>query len=276
MSSSIRTVGIHRFSGDIRTAAQDAVAVEAPLEIRILHWFKDVPISTVLAVTMRSPGADQDLIAGYLLTEGIVERSDQILSIRALGESSQSNEYVAELGRDVDIDPSLLARPAFLYSGCGTCGHRSLPPTSSPYDSSMHGPQIASSVIRNCPDRLRQEQAGFDSTGGLHAAALFSATGVLEFLYEDVGRHNALDKLIGRCLLANALPLDDRIIFMSSRGSYELVAKAVLAGCRILACVGAPSSLAIELAKAQHLTLVGFVRDQRFNVYSGDWRIHSK
>ncbi len=253
----------------------DAVAAEEPLDIRISYSVKQARISQSLALAMRTPGHDRELTAGFLLSEGIVHSKEQIQEIRSLG-VGPSNEILAELAEGVDVDAWRTNRNTILNSSCGICGKRSLEalvpalPGTPP-----NGPQIRAALIRSLPDLLRSEQEGFSRTGGLHAAALVSSDGSVVRVFEDIGRHNALDKLLGWALLNGTVPLRDQMLFMSSRSSFELVGKAVAAGASILATVGGPSSLAVETARAFGITLLGFVRDNRFNIYSGDWRIHS-
>ncbi len=253
----------------------DTVAAEEPLNIRVTYSIKEARISQSLALTMRTPGSDRELAAGFLLSEGIVTRREQILELRSLG-TEPSNEIAVELSEDVDLDAWRMSRNTFLNSSCGICGKRSseaLLRSEPVADSGAF--RVTSDLIRTLPDLLRSHQSGFDLTGGLHAAALVSSDGKIERVFEDIGRHNALDKLLGSCLLRGEVPLTNRIVFMSSRSSFELVQKAVAAGAPILATVGGPSSLAVDTAREHGITLVGFVRNQRFNIYSGDWRINS-
>jgi FdhD protein len=224
---------------------------------------------------MRTPGQDKELAAGLLQSEGIVRQPGDLAELRALG-NEPTNELLVELARGVDFDAWRMARNGFVSSSCGVCGKRSreaikqdLPPVK-PEEF-----RVAASVIHGLPVSLRSQQPGFAETGGLHAAALVTAGGGIEAVFEDIGRHNALDKLLGWALLNNRGPLHERLVFMSSRGSFELVQKAAMAGVPVLATVGGPSSLAVETARELHMTLLGFVRDRRFNVYSGEWRIDS-
>jgi FdhD protein len=269
----VRRFSIQRVGGLERRRLLDHVAVEEPLEIRIQYWFKDAQLSESLAVTMRTPGHDRELAAGFLLSEGIIRDRGQLVELRSLG-ASNSNEVLAELSKDVDVEAWRIARHSFVSSSCGLCGKRSreaiaqnLPGLPS------GGTHFRASVIETLSDQLSRHQKGFSQTGGLHAAALFASDGTLEAVFEDIGRHNALDKLIGHCVLRGRIPLRQHLLFMSSRSSFELVQKAVAAGASVLATVGGSSSLAIETARDQGLTLIGFVRGSHFNVYSGEWRI---
>ncbi len=257
----------------------DTVATEEPLEIRIEHWFKDAKISANLAITMRTPGHDRELAAGFLFSEGVIQGREQLVDLRQLGSQPSgqgSNEIVAELSKDVDVEAWKLARNTFVSSSCGICGKRSREAIAQEIsDKPDDRFRVETSLIESLPELLRERQEGFAQTGGLHAAALVTQSGSIEAIFEDIGRHNALDKLIGWCVLNGRIPLCDRLLFLSSRSSFELIQKAVMAGAPILATVGGPSSLAIETACQYGVTLIGFVRDRRFNVYSGEWRINS-
>jgi FdhD protein len=266
---------IHRTRAEETVRVTDVVAVEEPLEIRILHWFKSVPKAESLAVTMRTPGADRKLVAGYLFSESIISGQQDLLGIQALGEAAASNEYLAELARHVDVEQWRLSRASFVNSSCGLCGKRGIDALPELPQLEEGNLEIRAGVVGQLPGLLAERQKGFIETGGLHAAARFDATGQMQACYEDVGRHNALDKLIGDAFLKGQLPWLNQMIFMSSRGSFELVLKCIAAGCPVLATVGAPSSLAIDAARARQMTLIGFVRGDQFNVYSGEWRVRS-
>jgi FdhD protein len=265
-------------AGDRRERLVDNVAVEEPLEIRISYWFKESKVVQSLAVTMRTPGHDRELAAGFLFSEGIITTREQLVNLRPLG-GDDSDEIIAELYRDVDVESWRLSRHSFVSSSCGVCGKRSREAIaeSVPEAAGRFGGdevRVRASAIWKLPEHLRDHQAVFARTGGLHAAALFTTEGAFELSFEDIGRHNALDKLIGHCVLNNHIPLENKILFMSSRSSFELVQKSVVAGISVLATVGSPSSLAIETARDCGLTLIGFVRDDHFNIYSGEWRIN--
>ncbi|MBV8831598.1 MAG: formate dehydrogenase accessory sulfurtransferase FdhD [Acidobacteriaceae bacterium] len=253
----------------------DIVAVEEPLDIRIAFSVKQARLSQNLALTMRTPGADRELAAGFLLSEGVVRVREDIVEIRELG-IAPSNEIVVELAEHVDFDGWRLNRNTVLNSSCGICGKRSIESlTRASPIRAVDKLRLDPETIRCLPDLLREWQEGFSRTGGLHAAALVAPSGNIVRVFEDIGRHNALDKLLGWAFLDGMVPLIDHLLFMSSRSSFELVAKAAAAGSPVLATVGGPSSLAIETARALGVTLLGFVRDNRFNVYSGEWRINS-
>jgi FdhD protein len=271
VNRSILTAPVRKVEGLSSSPYQDLLAVEEPLEIRVA----DRPVS----ITMRMPGNDFELAAGFLFNEGIIAGAHQIREIRwskAGGNPRQAgNSVTVELEAGVEIDFNRLERHFYTSSSCGVCGKASIEALEVqgcpvlPRDS----PIVAASVIHRLPAVLRAEQAVFERTGGLHAAALFKTSGELVLLREDVGRHNAVDKLIGAEVLARHTPLHEHLILVSGRASFELVQKALMAGIPILAAVGAPSSLAVETAQRFHMTLVGFVRDERFNIYSGASRV---
>jgi FdhD protein len=275
----IRRVSVKRILRSGPERVFDEVPVEEPLSIRVSHWFKDVQLTEHLSVTMRTPGNDRELAAGFLFAEGIVQQARDLVELRPLGAESSngsSNEILAVLAKEVDFETWRAARSSLLTSSCGVCGKRSREAIVRPAPPSGQDHFcISAALMETLPGLLGERQRGFIATGGLHAAALATADGVIEAVFEDIGRHNALDKLIGWALLNGALPWRDRVVFLTSRGSFELVQKAAAAGAPVLATVGGPSSLAIETARDCQMTLIGFVRDARFNVYSGDWRIHS-
>jgi FdhD protein len=268
---------VHAFTrGDVR-ARTDDVATEEPLEIRLAAG----GAQKTVAVTMRTPGHDFELAAGFLFGEQVVRSRDDIRTISycvdpALGAGQQYNIVTVELAGASLPDLSGLDRHVFTNSACGVCGKASLdalrmrgcaaPP---------EGPAIAPATLERLTDALRGAQGIFQSTGGLHAAALFDATGALIAAREDVGRHNAMDKLVGWALLDARLPLHDRIVMVSGRASYELLQKAVSAGAPVFCAVSAPSSLAVQVAREFGVTLVGFLRGERFNVYAGVERIRA-
>ncbi|MEI7759965.1 MAG: formate dehydrogenase accessory sulfurtransferase FdhD [Thermoleophilia bacterium] len=234
----------------------DRVAVEEPLELRIG--------GDPVAVTMRTPGHDEELALGFALSEGL-----RPLSARVPDDLAANTIELEAPG----FDPARIARSFYTTSSCGVCGKGALEAIaveSPPVESTL---TISGALVGTLPDRLREAQAAFDSTGGLHATGLFTAAGDLVCAREDVGRHNAMDKVIGRAFLDGLLPLTDHLLCVSGRLSFELVQKAAVAGCPVVVAVGAPSSLAIELAVDRGVTLCGFVRDGRLNVYSLPARI---
>jgi FdhD protein len=253
----------------------DLLAVEEPLEIRL--QLPGVSKHKAISITMRTPGDDFDLAAGFLFTEGIITGPAQVSRIRYCGlpakDKNINNTLVAELAEGVDIDLKRLERHFYTTSSCGVCGKSSIEALHTGAKKVEVNTKFKSGVIHTLPDTLRRAQAVFERTGGLHASALFDAGGDLDILREDVGRHNALDKVIGAKFMSGETPLNDRILLVSGRASFELVQKALMAGIPVLAAVGAPSSLAVELAAEFGMTLIGFVRDGRFNIYTGAERI---
>ena len=247
----------------------DTVAAEEPLEIRI--------DGSALAVTMRTPGNDFELAAGFLLTEGVVESAEQIRTLRYCVGEDETQEFNV-LNADLAAGaPGRMAgeRNFVTTSACGLCGKASIDTVRAraAFDVSGDDTSVASKVLASLPEQLRAAQRVFDRTGGLHAAGLFTGNGELVCLREDVGRHNAFDKVIGWAALDGRLPLRGHVILASGRASFELTQKALMAGIPVLAAVSAPSSLAVELAEESGLTLVGFLRGQTMNVYAGEHRV---
>lgn len=246
----------------------DVLAVEEPLEIRL--GFPD-GTHKAISITMRTPGDDGELAAGFLFTEGIISSPDQIEQIRHCGDGT--NTIRVDLHDCLDLDLKRLDRNFYTTSSCGVCGKASIEALATGVKRTESDTKVTPDVIHSLPHRLREAQSVFDTTGGLHASALFEADGGLDIVREDVGRHNALDKVIGAKFLASETPLSNNILLVSGRASFELVQKALMAGIPILAAVGAPSSLAVELAREYGMTLIGFVRDDRFNIYCGMERV---
>jgi len=256
----------------------DVLATEEPMEIRLVTGDR----RQTVAVTMRTPGADFELAAGFLYGEGIVSSADDILKISYCVDSDvdvdqQYNIVNVELRSGREYDLRSLERHFYTSSACGVCGKESLDqleikgcPVIPP------GPQIPAKIITSLPEKLRESQGLFDATGGLHAAALFDVEGNLITLREDVGRHNATDKLIGWALMQKRLPLSENIVMVSGRSSFEILQKCLTAGVPIICAISAPSSLAVDVARRFGMTLVGFLRDNRFNVYAAAERIQSK
>ncbi|HEU4562908.1 MAG TPA: formate dehydrogenase accessory sulfurtransferase FdhD [Longimicrobium sp.] len=266
--------------GAARRVRSDVLAAEEPLEIRIVPAeaarggsldAAAVPVS----VTMRTPGADFELAAGFLYGEGLIGGGDAIAAIRYCTSGEQQYNIVhVILSPGTPFDPASLTRNFYQTSSCGVCGKASIDAVMGPACSRVVSDLIVSpEVIVSLPEKLRAAQAVFERTGGLHAAGLFTVDGEPVRVREDVGRHNAMDKLVGASLLAGELPWGERIVMVSGRLSFELVQKAARAGAAVLAGVSAPSSLAVELAETAGVTLCGFVRGGRFNVYAGGGRI---
>ena len=279
-----RQVTITRVRDGASASDDDVVAVEEPLEIRLGHESGGERSEQSVAITMRTPGNDDELAAGFLFTEGIVESRDSILEIwnrspPVPGESDLRNVIRVDLDPGVSVDMSQLERHFYMTSSCGVCGKASLDAlrTQSRYTDALRssGFRIATRELLQLASNLMGEQRVFGETGGLHASGLFDATGNVTLVREDVGRHNAMDKLIGRMLLDGELPAGNSGVIVSGRTSFELVQKATMAGVPFLVAVGAPSSLAVDIAREFGMTLVGFLRDGRFNVYSGPERIAS-
>jgi FdhD protein len=251
----------------------DHVAVEEPMEVRVN--------GASFAVIMRTPGSDRDLAAGFLLAEDVIRSADELGTIEYC-------QDVTDEGRDNTINVTVTGdavarldtrlserRQVMMTASCGLCGRRTIESLQARVSTVVGNWTVAADVIASLPDRLRATQAVFESTGGLHAAGLFNTAGTLELSAEDVGRHNAVDKIVGRTLLAERHPLDESVLLVSGRTSFELVQKALLAGIPVIAAVSAPSSLAIDLAEQSGITLCGFVRGPHFNVYSHAHRIRT-
>jgi FdhD protein len=257
---------VRRYAGAVATPADDVIAIEAPVQIT-LEWPGGCK---ALAVTMRTPGADTDLALGFLWGEGILEPASRVLEVRTTAHDRDGSEVRVML--DAPPPAALLQqeRNTYLTSSCGICSKAALDAVRvrAAFPSPAQPFCITSTVLHALPQQLSAGQTLFAGAGSVHGAALFDAAGTLEQVCEDVGRHNALDKVIGAAYRAGRLPLFERGVAVSGRASFELVQKAHMAGIRMLVAVGAPSSLAIDLAWEADMTLVGFLRDGRFNVYS--------
>ena len=253
--------------------ADDNLAVEEPLEIQLQYGSKDNLMHKSISVTMRTPGNDEELAIGFLFTEGIIQPQNQIAKVKA--NAFSSNKILVTLGNEEQPALQKTERNFYTTSSCGVCGKSSIEAirTRSFYVNTKDEIYLNADLFYRLEDALKEQQAIFESTGGLHASALFDLHGNFIMLREDVGRHNALDKVIGAAFLNGQLPLSDTILLLSGRASFELVQKAAMAGIKIVAAVGAPSSLAVELAKDSGITLIGFLRNKRFNIYSGEHRI---
>ncbi|HEU4593307.1 MAG TPA: formate dehydrogenase accessory sulfurtransferase FdhD [Steroidobacteraceae bacterium] len=276
-----RTVSIDALRDAGHTQRGDAIAVEEPLEIRLMRdglpeADENGGTGRSVSVTMRTPGNDAELAVGFLFGEGLLREPRDVVDAGHCGPTGNILRVTARA--DLPLDLSRLARNFYSTSSCGVCGKASIEAVTA----SAGNPRITSrlvvreAVLKALPQRLRAAQAGFEQTGGMHAVGLFTAAGELVALREDVGRHNAMDKLVGAALLAAELPWSDRVLLLSGRASFELLQKAMMAGCPLVAAIGAPSTLAVELAGTAGITLVAFLRTGGFNVYSHPWRVQAQ
>ena len=268
LAKALRSKPIMRIDAGQKSApADDVLAVEEPLEIRIG--------GRSVAVVMRTPGHDRELAAGFLVTEGLLRHRDDLLDIVRCGIATNSaedgNENVLDvvLAPGVEVDLGRLTRHVFTSSSCGICSKATIDAVHAQFAPIAVALSPRRRVLAELPARLREAQQGFTATGGLHASALFDAAGKLDLAREDVGRHNALDKVIGQAFFADRLPLSDRILLVSGRVSFELMQKALAAGIPCVAAISAPTTAAVEFAQASGQTLVGFLRGERMNVYAG-------
>lgn len=272
---SLHKITRYRFSKSGLEKQSDQLAVEEPLEIILQSPNTE---AFTLTVTMRTPGQDKELATGFLFSEGLIKQSSDILDLSTNTESlSPDNTLIATLATPLTVSPDQLQRHFLTSSSCGVCGKTSLQALEMRHRPELlsNAPQITASVLQQLPEKLRQQQAQFSQTGGVHASALFSPTGELLLLREDVGRHNALDKLIGSLLLTQQLDqAKNSVLLMSGRISFELVQKALMADIPILAAIGAPSSLALQLAQRHGMTLIGFLKAEGFNAYCAPERVN--
>ena len=282
---------VERVTGQLSHHVTDSLAIEEPLEIQLTYGPSNSRQTRSISVTMRTPGNDFDLAAGFLMTEGVIQDANDVEQIAYAGDSfnertqppqamdvlklgSKHNTVRVDLAADVAVNAGSLQRNFYTTSSCGICGKASLLalrafcPPRAPNNFTMDA-----QILYRLPDRLRASQGVFDRTGGLHGAGLFDSAGDLLVLREDVGRHNAVDKLIGAEFFADRTPLRDRLLLLSGRASFELLQKALMGGLPMVAAVGAPSSLAVQVAKEFDITLIGFLREDHFNIYHGSERI---
>jgi FdhD protein len=266
-SKKIRKVVLGKMTED-----DDRLAIEEPLEIRIAYQAADITVVKSVSVTMRTPGDDKALGVGFLFTEGILTDRAQLSSAVV---NSMDNQVMVRLVDGQIPNLATSERNFYTTSSCGVCGKSSIEAikTVSVYTDPGEPIQLHFSVFLDLVPKLREAQRVFSLTGGLHASALFDLHGDFLMLREDVGRHNALDKLIGTAFLADTLPLAQHILLLSGRASFELIQKASMAGIKIVAAIGAPSSLAVALAEESNITLIGFLKENTFNIYSGSDRI---
>lgn len=262
--SVIETTILRYVNGELQEQ-NDILAIEEPLEIKMKYFSKGTPIEKNISVTMRTPGNDKELACGFLFTEGIINDFKQIKKVTQLSE----NSTLVELQDEIIPTEKKLERNFYTTSSCGVCGKASIDAitTVSTFKIENRFIHPQPSVILSLSEKLSKQQEIFKSTGGLHASALFDLSGKFIELREDVGRHNALDKLIGSMMIKNGIPLSNSILLLSGRASFELIQKASMAGIPIVVAIGAPSSLALELAKETGITLIGFLRGNKYNLY---------
>ena len=272
--SSVSKTKIIRVNAAQHIDADDFLAVEEPMEIKLLYGPQNDRVQKSISVTMRTPGNDDELATGFLFTEGIITAATDVVSV-IHPKADNGNIVLVSLSEHITPAINQLERNFYTTSSCGVCGKASIEAVRKACNipDSFDKLRVPASMIYELPVLLRKQQEVFENTGGLHGCALFDTNGKLLLSREDVGRHNALDKLIGAALNLSLLPLDNHILLLSGRASFELVQKAVMTGIKIVAAVGAPSSLAAEMAEEWGMTLIGFLRDGRFNIYSGAERI---
>ncbi|MGB5626580.1 MAG: formate dehydrogenase accessory sulfurtransferase FdhD [Woeseiaceae bacterium] len=272
-------VTISEIRAQSRQSRQDQVAVEEPLEIRLGYETPDGRTESSISITMRTPGNDAELATGFLFTESIVRDAADIAFVKPCGppapDSGNTNVVRVELESGVDVDLDRLKRHFYTTSSCGVCGKTSIDAlrVSGAKEPASDNTRFDRKILTALPDTLRAAQRIFDETGGLHAAAAFGIAGELVVIHEDVGRHNAVDKVVGTLLSRDMLPANDLGLLVSGRASFELMQKTVMAGMPLLAAISAPSSLAVDLAREFNITLVGFLRGDAFNIYSSEERI---
>jgi FdhD protein len=267
-------VPVHKIATVGVTKTTDLLAVEEPLEIRLGYGTAQARKQKSISVTMRTPGNDFELALGFLFTEGIIDQDADITQIRYCTELNTKENFEnivrVELHENLQVDIDKLSHNFYTTSSCGVCGkasiesvktHCRLFPNNNPV-------QISATFLHALPEKLRTQQTLFEHTGGIHACALFDTLGNLLLMREDVGRHNAFDKLIGAAIGMELVPLTQHIVLLSGRASFELLQKAAMAGVRVVCAIGAPSSLAVQTAKEFDITLIGFLRNNRFNVYT--------
>lgn len=253
----------------------DYLAVEEPLEIRIVYFDNGNLCDKVISITMCTPGNDENLALGFLYTEGIIQSYHQVAKVD-VGRSDNHHFVIVTLAKEVQLDLSKLERNFYTTSSCGVCGKSSIDAIKTvrpEFGNDKFEIKLKPSIIYSLPQKLIQKQKVFQSTGGLHASALFNFDGELILLREDVGRHNALDKLIGEALKNDTIPLNGSILLLSGRASFELIQKAYMADIKVIVAIGAPSTLAVKLATESDITLIGFLRQEKFNIYSSNYRI---
>lgn len=279
MADLSRKFDIQKTDNSIRTTLADIVAVEEPLEIQVVADATNAAAAKSVSITMRTPGNDIELAIGFLFTEGIITDRGQVLAANPVGQEDPStalqNTIRVELSADVELNLASLERHFYTTSSCGVCGKASLDALQVAGLRSLADidARFDSDALIGLPGEVRERQPVFIETGGLHAAAVFGPDGEIHLVREDVGRHNATDKVIGALMQAGKVPGHNLGLFVSGRASFELMQKSLVAGIPLLVAVGAPSSLAVETAREFGMTLVGFLRDRTFNIYAGEERI---
>jgi len=272
VTDSVKPVVVRKVNAHSNAPFSDVLSVEEPLEIRIGYGNGTGRTQKSISVTMRTPGNDLELALGFLFTEGIITSYKDIKNVRHAGKCSLRKKNVVQVDFVEDVVPRIhqSERNFYTTSSCGVCGKSSIQSikTVSPFHQ-QEKPRLElhKDILCQLREKLRTAQNGFTATGGIHASGLFTMSGELASLREDVGRHNALDKLIGDALTNNALPLHRHILLLSGRASFELIQKAAMAGISIIIAIGAPSSLAVELAEELDITLIGFLKEDSFNIY---------
>ncbi len=269
---------ITRVKDDESNNVIDELAIEEPLEIQLEYGPTANRQRKSISITMRTPVHDTDLAIGFLYTEGIISKAEEIIDIKnseTWMSENPENVIIVKLSPDVLVDLNRLERHFYTSSSCGVCGKSSIDALKTVRMPMLKEgePKVSKETILMLPEKLRKTQEVFDATGGLHASAIFNTKGELLLVREDVGRHNAVDKLAGAALMSNLIPLNNHIILFSGRASFELVQKSAMMNIAIMAAVGAPSSLAVSLAEEAGMTLIGFLRDKRFNIYTHSNRI---
>ncbi len=273
LKDSVKHIKIIKVAANWMTDADDQLAVEEPLEIQVKYNLNGNQTKKSISVTMRTPGNDEELAVGFLFTEGIINNRNQVENAKT--DLFDENKVTVNLAENVTPKLQTSERNFYTTSSCGVCGKSSIDAikTVSHFQQNEDNILVPANLFYTLQQALRKEQEVFQNTGGLHASALFDLQGNFILLREDVGRHNALDKVIGASFLSDHLPLSNTILLLSGRASFELIQKASMAGIKIVAAIGAPSSLALELAEDFGITLIGFLGKERFNIYSGSQRI---
>jgi FdhD protein len=270
---------IHRVKDSTVEVKSDTIAIEEPLEIVLKHYSDKAWIEEPLMVTMRTPGDDRSLISGLLFSEGIISSIGDIDNITAFGSNtgkhSVNNSMIVTLNKDNQVNMSKLQRHFMVNSSCGVCGKGTLNAIEIAFEPNINKsvPQVSVDLIPNLPKLLNTNQTQFAQTGGVHASALFGADGEMFHLAEDVGRHNALDKLIGHAKTNNILNPFEQFVMCSGRIGFDIIQKILMSGIGMVVGIGAPTSLAIDLAKKFDITLIGFIKKYKYNIYNGEWRI---